>query len=353
MRALHINTNRDLGGGERQVLALVEGSRARGVDARLMARAGGALFAAAQERRLAPRSLKLFFSYDPFAIREIANYLKTEKIDILHLHDGAAASVGVAAARASKVPAVVHRRIASPPRKTLFTKLKYNEKRVARFIVVSEVVKNVLIDFSIPSEKISIVPSGLDLEQIDKIIKTPPAGVRELGTIGKLAPKKGIDVVLRAFARIVTKIPEARLTIVGDGPDREILISLARSLNIQNSVAFAGARQDGAAILANWNLLLFASELEGSPGVLREAMALRVPIVSVDAPGSVEVLGGTGIVVSRGDDAALADAAVELLNNTKKRGELTAAARERVVQHFSIGAMVEGTLAVARAVLER
>ncbi|MBI3820776.1 MAG: glycosyltransferase [Planctomycetes bacterium] len=351
MRALHINTNRDMGGGERQVLALVAGSAAHGAHAEILCREDGALMAAADARRVVARPLRLRIAYDPFAVREIIKYLKSSVFDILHVHDGAAASVGVAAARIAGVPVIVHRRIASPLRNSFFTKLKYDPSRIARFIAVSSVVKNALVASGIPGAKIAVVHSGIDIAAMDALPRSRAGPGIRMGTIGKLAEKKGVDHIIRAFSEIIKIIPGARLQIVGDGPDAPALRALADSLGLNSNITFEGARNDGAALLANWDLFLFASELEGSPGVLREAMALRVPIVSVDAPGSVEVVGATGIVVSRGDAVAMAAAAVELLTNDRKRAAITSAARDRVVSQYSMDAMVRETLGVARGVL--
>lgn len=349
MRALHINTNRDFGGGERQVLALVERSAAHGVEAGLFAREGGALLAAARDRGLRVHPLKLLFSFDPFAMRRVNKYIKSNSIDILHLHDGGAASVGILAARSAHVPVLVHRRIASPLRKSRITKLKYNPANIARFVAVSGVVRDVLIQHGIPADRISVVPSGLDIVMIDRVARPPQdSTIISLGTIGKLAPKKGVDLILEAFAIIHNREPRARLTIVGSGPDLQQLKDLASKLNIAPFVTFAGERPDAAALMAGWRLFLFASELEGSPGVLREAMALRVPIVSVDAPGSVELLDHCGVLTPRGDHRAFAAAALELLDSPARCEQFAEAGRARVVDHFSIEAMVEGTIRVAR-----
>lgn len=344
-----------MGGGERQLLALLVGSIRRGVDARLIVRSGSPCAKAAAEAGVPVMPLRVRFSYDPFAARDVVRYLKDQPADVLHLHDGGSASIGVMAAQVTKTPVIVHRRIASPLRKTLFTRLKYHPSRVGKFIAVSGVARDVLLESGIPGEKVVVVPSGIDLPAMDLIQRSrpEPADGRLLGTIGKLAPKKGADVVLRAFASIHNSIPKSRLLVVGDGPLLATLQQIASEINISESVLFTGNQPDAKNLLATMDLFLFASELEGSPGVVREAMALQVPIVAVDAPGTVEVVGGTGRIVPRGDATAMARAAVELLQNPDAAKEMANKARQRVEQHYSMGSMVDGTLAVARSLIGR
>ena len=80
-------------------------------------------------------------------------------------------------------------------------------------------------------------------------------------------------------------------------------------------------------------------------------MALRVPIVTVDTPGCVEVVADTAVVVPRGDADALGRAASECLRNSAAADALRASARARVVANYSIDSMVEKTLEIARAIL--
>lgn len=372
MRTLHVSTNRDLGGGERQVFALIAGSLRRGIDAHACVRRGGDLEKLCINSSIITKPLDVRIAYDPFAMRYLTNFAKRDEMDVMHLHDGGAASLGVAAGAWSKTPVIVHRRIASPLRNTWFTKLKYDPARVALFIAVSSIVADILKNAGIPTNQIVVIPSGVDIQRLDALPRPEKAnniteeklqigklqlgtlqlGKLQIGTIAKLAPKKGVDVVLRAFAKIHDRVPNTILTIVGGGPEAEAHRALAQELNITEFVNFAGP-QEGAPILATWDLFLFASELEGSPGVVREAMALRVPIAAVDAPGTVEVLGDCGSVTPRGDALSLANAAIRLLNNQNERSGLAALARERVERYFSIDSMVENTIAAAKSVLTK
>ncbi|MBL8692850.1 MAG: glycosyltransferase [Planctomycetes bacterium] len=359
LRALHVSTNPEMGGGEKQLLALVAGSASRGVEAHLLARARGKCLAAALAAGLRAEPLRAAFAYDPIAIARLTRRLRHERYDVVHLHDGGAASLGTAAAEMAGVPAIVHRRIASPLRRNALTRWKYDGRRVARFVAVSEVVAAVLAEGGVPRERIAVVPSGVDLRRLDglsreaarRALEAPPDQIL-VGTIGKLAAKKGVDTVLRAFSHLGRELPSARCVVIGDGPDSAALRALAASLPCGERVAFLGERPDAATLLAGIDLFLFGSELEGAPGVVREAMALRVPVAAVDAPGTVEVLGETGSIVRRGDDDGLAHAALAALRRPiAERDAAVAAARARIEARYSIDSMIDGTIAVARAVV--
>jgi glycosyltransferase involved in cell wall biosynthesis len=357
LRALHFHTNEDLGGGERQVLALLTRSASHGVEAELLTTARGALAGEAAAAGVPVHRVARRFSYDPLATYRVVKILRERAIDVLHVHDGFAASIGVFAANTLDIPVLVHRRIASPLRANWLTQRKYSPDRVARFLAVSETVAGELRAFGIPSEKIRVVPSGVDIPALRQLPKgrgrsllTPAlrGAAPLLGTIGKLAPKKGIDVVLRAFAALRAELPAAALLVVGGGPEEPALRALAASLGLDNHAVFTGPLPDGPAILADLDIFLFASELEGSPGVLREAMALGVPIVTVDTPGCVEVAGDAALTVPRGDAPALAAAALALHADPARAAALRAAGLTRVEARFSLDAMVATTIAAAR-----
>jgi glycosyltransferase involved in cell wall biosynthesis len=359
VRALHFNTNKDFGGGERQIVALLQRSSRHGAEAELLVTMPSALADFAADANIPWSRVARRIPYDPFAIRNIAALLRERKIDVLHAHDGKAASLGVFAANKANIPAVIHRRIASPLRNNWLTRKKYDPARVARYVAVSKTVAGVLRSYGAPDDKIRVVASGVDVAKLAAFERGAARALLPesrrgasplLGTVAKLAPKKGVDIVLRAFATIHASIATSQLIVVGAGPERAGLEALARNLGIAEFVTFAGARPEGARLMADFDVLLFASELEGSPGVLREAMALRVPIVTVDTPGCVEVAGETASIVARGDAPALAAAALEIWNHPARRASLTAAAFDRVERNFSLDAMVAATIAVDREI---
>jgi glycosyltransferase involved in cell wall biosynthesis len=162
-----------------------------------------------------------------------------------------------------------------------------------------------------------------------------------------------VSCVLRAFGRIQARIPEAKLTVAGDGPLRERLQGEARHLALQN-VTFCGAvRPDRMAILYDEaDVYLNAPDIDNMPNSILEASACGLPIVSSDAGGIPYIVrhGVTGLLVPRDDDAALATAAMRLLEEPGLASRLVAAARAEVLSRYTWPAVEVGWMDTYRLV---
>lgn len=161
--------------------------------------------------------------------------------------------------------------------------------------------------------------------------------------IGKLKPQKDFGGLIRAFARVRAARP-ARLFILGEGPQRDALLALARQLRVADNVALPGFVANPFAYLGRAAVFALSSAWEGLPTVIIEALACGCPVVSTDCPsGPAELLerGAYGALVPVGDDAALAQALLATLDNPPQRDRLLDRARQ-----FSIDRAVEKYLSV-------
>lgn len=205
--------------------------------------------------------------------------------------------------------------------------------------------------------EIAITPFGVDTERF------APAPSRAhgsdavvIGTVKTLAPKYGIDVLLRAFAALRAGI-NATLLIVGDGPQRAELEALATSLGIAQRVRFAGAvpHAEVPAWLQRMDIYVAVSRLDSeSFGVaVLEASACGLPVVVSDAGGLPEVVvdGQTGLVVPREDVSALAQTLQALIADPQRCRQLGNAGRERVVSTYRWSHSVDQMLDVYARVL--
>jgi L-malate glycosyltransferase len=206
--------------------------------------------------------------------------------------------------------------------------------------------------------EVAVTPFGIDSARFAP--RPQPRDVLVIGTVKTLAPKYGIDLLLRAFAQLPAKdAPGLRLLIVGGGPQRAELEALALALGIGSQVQFAGAVAH--AEVPDWlnrmDIYVAASRLDSeSFGVaVLEASSCGLPVVVSDAGGLPEVVqdGETGLVVPREDPVALAAALQRLCGDAGLRRRLGAAGRARVQQHYewahSVDRMLGCLLAVARA----
>lgn len=159
-------------------------------------------------------------------------------------------------------------------------------------------------------------------------------------TVGRIEPQKDHTTLLRAFARVSERRPNARLVVVGTGTERDRLRELAAELEIDNIVDFPGYVENAYAYMQNADLFVLSSRHEGLPTVLLEALACGCPIVSTDCPsGPREILedGRYGPLVPVGDDGALADAIVGTFDDPVDEAALLERARD-----FSMEAAVDG-----------
>ena len=169
--------------------------------------------------------------------------------------------------------------------------------------------------------------------------------------VGKLRRQKDFATLIRAFARLRRRRP-ARLLLLGEGPEREGLEALARTLGVGNAVRLAGHAPNPAAWMARAYVLALSSAWEGFSNVIVEALACGCPVVSTDCPsGPSEILegGAIGPLVPVGDDAALASALDQLLARPHDAAKLRAS-----VSRFTVGSAAERYLQVLeRAVRAR
>jgi len=163
-----------------------------------------------------------------------------------------------------------------------------------------------------------------------------------IGSVGRLSREKNYGLLLEAFARMT--LPEARLLLVGDGPERGTLEALAGELGIAERVMFAGRQTDPLPYYRQMDVFCLSSDTEGTPMTLLEAGACGVPAVVTDVGGNAEVVqdGVTGLVVPKGDAGALAAALERLCGDAALRVQTGTAARQRVAAEYSVEAMVAG-----------
>jgi glycosyltransferase involved in cell wall biosynthesis len=164
-----------------------------------------------------------------------------------------------------------------------------------------------------------------------------------IGTIGRLDPVKNQSGLLTAFAALHRRLPSLRLVIVGDGPLRTSLEAQAVAVGIAGRVTFTGARSDTPDLMRTFDLFALPSVNEGISNTILEAMASGLPVVAGRVGGNPELVvdGATGALYDPADPAALESALWLYLTDPDLRRAHGRAARDRVVQNFSLEAMVQ------------
>ena len=182
----------------------------------------------------------------------------------------------------------------------------------------------------VPRSKSRLLPNPLMIPPQPETAEKP---FPILLAVARLVHQKGLDVLLRAFARVAAEVPDWRLDIVGDGPLRHELEEQCGALGIADRVVFHGHTDDPFPFYYRAQIFVLPSRFEGMPNAMLEAMGCGLPVIVSDAsPGPLEYAnhGVTGTVVPVEDVDALATAIREMAGNGEMRARMGAAARGKV-----------------------
>lgn len=302
-------------------------------------------------------------SYIAAGIAAIRRLVRRSTYDIVHVHWPVPhAAMGIAAQRAAKIPMVTtyygaELRLASRSR-ALLALLRAGARRSARNVAISRHTADDLARLT--GVRAEVIPYSIAFTPHARSTAVTARPFTAL-FVGRLVERKGVPVLLEAWAR--ASLPNARLVIVGAGPDRELLEARASSLQISGSVDFRGRVSDReladsystADVFVLPAVLDAKGDTEGLGVVLLEAMASNVPVLASAAGGITDVVvdGESGVLVPPGDVTALADALTRLHDDPALRARLAGRGAERVRDEFSWDAIADRWAAVYRDALSR
>lgn len=189
-------------------------------------------------------------------------------------------------------------------------------KRFAdNIFVVNLMTKEVLIRRGFQNEKIFVTSNGLDLEFIDTI----QSREREYDACfcGRLVAQKGIFDLLEIWKGVLESLPNAKLSIIGDGPEYTKLKKVIKEVGLEKNIKLLGflSEEDKIKVFKSSRIFVFPSYEEGWGITVAEAMACGLPVVAYDLPVYKEVFDDKLIMVTRGDKDAMAEQVIFLLNN--------------------------------------
>ena len=367
MFSLHIDTAQTWRGGQNQVLLTVNGLRAIGHRAALVAHPNGEL------RRRVQEGLELI----PIASRSeidlsagwrLARVIKRLRPDVIQAHDPhgvAMASLALsifAGASAGQPPPrlVVSRRVDFRLKGNSFSRWKYRQADM--FIAASDAIRQMLIADGVPADKTITVHEGIDVEHVDA---APPVNLHEalflphhaplVGNVGALVPHKGQRYFIEAAHRVIRHQPDVRFVILGEGELREHLARLVHEHRLEKHVLLPGFRTDILGCIKAFDLFVMSSVTEGLGTSLLDAMACRKAIVATRTGGIPEVVidGQNGLLVEPRNATALAEAIERLIVDTPRRSAMADAGGRIVRERFTVERMVAETAQVYERLVGR
>lgn len=296
---------------------------------------------------------------DLYCYIELRKFLKTHSPDIVHVHSSKAGIIGRLSARSLSLPVVftVHGWAFTEgvsPKKRFF--YRWVERIMSRYaskiITVSEYDRELAIanKVSDPSRMIT-VHNGMP-ESNEHSILDANSPILKLIMVARFEKPKNQASVLRAVAALESK--NWTLELVGDGPELNENKKLAEELNIQHLVSFPGACANIAQRLANADVFILASDWEGLPLTILEAMRAGLPVVASNVGGVSEAVINdvTGLLVERGDDSGLTMAISKLIAAPVSRAQMGVKARLKFENEFTFHLMLTKTVNIYDSILD-
>jgi glycosyltransferase involved in cell wall biosynthesis len=204
-----------------------------------------------------------------------------------------------------------------------------------------------------PADKVHVIRNGVDCERF-----APNAEARRklrdelslasdtplIGIVAALRSEKNHSMLVRAAAQLRSKYPDAHWIVVGDGPERSTIESLAQELNIADRIHLLGTRYDTPEILAALDVFTLCSLNEASPVSILESLACGVPVVATDVGSISETVidDKTGLLIASEDTDAMVQSIGQLLGDAPLRQKMGIAGRELVLKTGSLVSMVSG-----------
>lgn len=291
-------------------------------------------------------------------LKALAEFIRREKIDVVHAWDADAAIFGSFAASSANVPLITSRRDLGQiyPAHKLWL-MRRADRRARAVVVNAEAIREVLRNENVPNEKIVRLQNVLDVDESDRLSVQPipeslPPG-RLVGMVARLDPEKDAATFLRAAAPVAQKNNDVGFVIAGDGPERGALEALATNLGVRDRVVFLGDITYVPALVKRLTVgVLVPSANEGLSNTILEYMAGRLPVVATDCGGNKELVedGQSGFITPPGDASAVSNCIQRLLDEPALARAMGDVGRKTVERYHRPEIVAAGYLELYRRV---
>ncbi|MBI2823384.1 MAG: glycosyltransferase [Planctomycetia bacterium] len=351
-RILHIIPTLDRSGAEKQLALLAAGLPKNEFDVHVCALTrGGPLEEPLRAAGIPVRILNKARKLDPAAFWRLKRHVQSLRPELVQTWIFAANSYGRAAALSAGVRHLVASERCVDPWKVWHELAidRWLAKRTDRIIVNSTGVRDFYVNHGLAPQKFAVISGGVPPANGTAISRDAllaelglPQDARLIGAVGRLWPQKRIKDLIWAADLLKVIRSDVHLLLIGDGPQRERLERFRYQVRIEDKVHFLGHRDDAAQLMPHFDALWLASEYEGLPNVVMEAMSQGVPVVATDIPGNRDLVvpGETGYLVPVGDRAGIARNTNRLLDNADLARQLGEAGRKRVLSEFTVEKMI-------------
>ncbi len=322
------------------------GLRERGHDVAIVSRPGSALQGKTEERGITFHPLRMRHQFDLASIAALRALIREKRPDVIHVHKGVAHALALAATLGGPVGAFVVNRGVSFPL-DIWNRGKYRTARVDRIVTVCQPIKDVIVaSGKLPQEKVQVIHAGTDVTVFDPDRHDPRAFRREKGIaddrflIAQVGIRdwKGWKEMTDAVAATVPHHANVHLVLIGDVRYHGEVRAYAASRGVADHVTPVEYRMDMPNVFASCDLVVDASWAgTGITGTIREAMAMRKPVIATNAGGNEELVSSpdVGWLIPMRDHDGLTGAIGEVIRDPRSATERGRNARDHVVRGFS------------------
>jgi glycosyltransferase involved in cell wall biosynthesis len=290
------------------------------------------------------------------AAMQLACLLRDWKADILHAHHYEQALVGWLATRIYRRTRLVLGRHYSDAIYRLESKLKreaflalegLTNRAAKRIVVPSTYIREIVTKRqNVDQSKIDVIPYGFEPEKYRTLTPVIVQRLRTelgvdgcvvFGTFARLHEEKGHRFLIRAIESFRGDLPKVRFLFVGEGPERAAIEKQIDEAGLGDVIALCGWRRDGIAMMAAVDAVVQPTLQEAFSQVMAEALWLGKPLVITDVSGAPDIIGNgvNGLLVPKSDSTALAEAIIQLANDSALRSRLGAAGRDYVAENLT------------------
>ncbi len=282
-------------------------------------------------------------------MRALRNWLRRNPIDVAYVsmlkHD---AYIAVGEGRRQGFPVVLRPEGAGATGDIAWQSWGRFGRRIARrcrqadaIVAISKAIETELRHAGYDGPEIVALPNGVPVPESPWQRRDDWRAAPHALFVGRLAPEKGLDVLIDAWPIVRRTHPQARLSLIGEGPERPRLQAQIDRLGLREAIELPGATTDATAALRQADLFVLPSREEGMSIALLEAMALGVPLVASSIPGNRKLIADFkhGRLAPPEDPQGLARVILDQWSSFDRAIHMGRAARQKVAQRYSIAAV--------------
>ena len=215
------------------------------------------------------------------------------------------------------------------------------QKRVApklrNIICVSQPSKeDVISEFKVDEERITVIPNGIDIETFRPSLKNKPFEYNIVTTASADIPLKGLRNLILALPRVIKEFPSTSLTVIGKSPKKSKLHKLIDDLDLEDRISFRSGidEEEIVDIYHNSDIAVIPSLYEGFGFGAGEAMACGVPLISTDSGGLKQVIGDSALKIKPGSVVEIEEGISKLFYDEAIRKDFIKKGRKRMEEYF-------------------